>query len=270
MKIVRNGYTRTKLNGVYAENYPSDARMILTGFTHELEKRGIHTGEPTYNINKKLYGYYTSFSTFFYNYITDKIDIYFNLSFHTKDANDPKVYVKTYDNVNDEMINDLEQCILDNKNIKSLEDYLNQIEEFSQLETDWSSYCCNPVSQCSIDRAKDLIKFLYPFLKLKEISLSIYPIADGGHAYKRPPEDSRSTVEINITNGDRELNFECNHEKDEILTTAYSHVYDDNTNESYGLDWPDEYIAFGDEYTINFDYEKDELLKWAIKWIHYE
>lgn len=269
MKVTKNGYTRVKLNGVYADNYPVDVRIILSGFLFILEKHGISTGEPCYNKDKNLYGFYTSYSTFFYDSSKDDIVIYYGKTF-MNDFNQTEaldVIVKRYENLNNELVEDLTEYIASRKTIPLLEEYLLDIEKYNELGEDWNSYRCNPVSETSISIAKKLFAYLYPLVNKREVALHPYPIADGGNEVRRPT-DSLSIVGIEMENGERRFEIEIDKEG-RISPMIYEHSYSDKTYESNGLIWPKEYQKLADDYEIS-DFENDEFLKWAIKYMHYE
>lgn len=266
MKKIRNGYTRTKLNGVYANNIPMLPRTILTGFLFILEKEMIHTGEPAIVKDKKMYGFYTCYSTFLYDWSTDEIVIHFNETFSNKNPN--KVVVKRYKNLDNEVLSDLRNCLKENRKTPTIETINSRIEGFRLLDEDWNSYRCNPMSHDSVDVAKEFIHYIFPKINHDEVDLHPYPVADGGNEVRRPDAKSRSTVSIELENGDRQ--FEVEIDKDGVVSViCFEHVYDDITYESKGLDWPEEYLKFGDEYVIT-DFKNDPLILWAIDWIHYK
>lgn len=272
MKVVNNGYTRTKVNGVYADQIAILNRTILTGFTHILEKHGIGTGEPAIikdaKNNTTYAGFYTSYSTFYYNDINDEIVIRFNETMISKEDK-ANIVIKTYKNINDELITDLKQVMKDNSKNDNLEYKLQRIESYKDLEEDWNSYRCNPVSEKSIELAKNFITYLHSVINTDEVYVESFPVADGGNEIRRPAEGSLSIVQIEMDNGDRSVEFEISQEG-EVVPIVYSHAYDSATNESHGLEWPIEYTSMPEDYTINKDYDKDEFLKWVIKWIHFE
>lgn len=252
MKKTNNGYTIYKVNNIY--DFPELQKILCASFAKQLEAFDIRTGEPIAMRKENLYGFYTTSSMFLYDIVKDKILIKFD-----KGKN---VY---YDL--------LEDCVDDLKNFKktlqksTLESIIESINSFKELGVDWNSYRCNPVDHNVIGEAIRFITYFYDKINHDEVSLSVYPIADGGNEVKRPPADSFSIVGFNLTNGEREIELEVISPSLNIDPIVYEHVYKDNDS---SLSWPKEFSKYNDEYTIDPDYKNDEFLKEAVQWIHYE
>ena len=256
------------MNGVYSDRFPIVAKQVLNGLSLILEKHLIRTGEPAYNVEKGLFGFYFSHSTFFYDYKNDEIAIYYDYGFY-EDYNKQSVKnanVKRYKTLDDDCISDIKKYCETKRKIVPLADMINEVEKYSEYEKDWNSYCCNVVSPTSIASAIELVNKLYDKVDKTYVDFRTYAVADGGHAYKRPPDDSFSIVCVEMENGLRTFELEIN-EKGQLIPNCFEHVYDDVNFISSGLVWPVECNC--DEDCLQEE-TKEDFLNWAIRWIHYE
>ncbi len=129
--------------------------------------------------------------------------------------------------------------------------FRDRIIDYVNLGVDWSSYCCNEVSKLCIDKALKLYDE-FCFLKKYGFSISTSPVPDGGHAYKRPPDTSRSGIIINITYQNKDLEIELGENNGivSIETVLVTEVWNDSKNHHDG----DYYSHYdGDEKIDCFD-----------------
>ncbi len=253
MKKTNNGYTIYKVKNIY--DFPELQKIMCASFAKQFESHGIKTGEPIAMKKENLYGFYTTSAMFLYDIVKDKI------------------LIKYKKNNSDKYYNVLEDCLLDLKNykkslpVKNLESIIYHIETFKELGIDWNSYRCNPVDHNAIGEAIRFITYFYDKIDHNDVSLNVYPIADGGNEVRRPPSDSFSTVGFSLENGEREVNLEIDTPSLNIDPILYEHLYFENDSK---LHWPKEFAKYNDDYSIDADYAKDEFLEKMIKWIHYE
>lgn len=209
-----NLYTIKKIRNVVGKQLSADWQNKFNNLLLKLYDNGISTGEPSTGKNNFMIiyggkcnvGYTMKFTE------TGIIDL------EVSDI-DNKKHNFTYNwNMIDTLIETIRSFIEQPNNVQSIDELEQRLDEISKYEKDWSGYCCNEVSPLCIEKAREVIGNIIESTKCG-LLIGVYAIADGGHAYKRPPETSKSGIEIDIHSEDKRLIFEIN-EDDGIVETS--------------------------------------------------
>ena len=89
---------------------------------------------------------------------------------------------------------------------------ISKIEEFVHLESNWDSYNAEMISKTSISIAIKTINYLNSIELSKGLTISVFPMRDGGIQFEFDGENISSELEINhngeLTFFDNEENIE--------------------------------------------------------------
>ncbi len=219
MRYVDNKYCIGKVRRLFTEA-PESLKDCVVEFCQILEEEKAGCGEPSYSTKEDYFkiwsGYYSRKTEFTINrhktiFTKESFDIRVEFKFNKEEFN------KKY-SWDDRYIAAKEIAEWQNKQdaVPSDEYFKEKIREYSEYGDDWSSYCCNEVSTLCIDKTLKLYDE-FCFLREYGFSISTYAVADGGHAYKRPPKESRSGVTMTISYQNKDLEIELS-EYNGVLT----------------------------------------------------
>jgi hypothetical protein len=250
MRYIDNRYCIGKVRRLFKEA-PESLKDCVVEFCRILEEVKASCGEPSYSIKEDFFKIWSGY----YNRKTEFMILRHKTIF-TKESFELKVEFKFNKEVGYKKYSweDRYQAAKDISEWQNKPDALPPDESFretirgyNEYGTDWSSYCCNEVSKKCIEKALTLYDE-FCFLREYGFSISTYAVADGGHAYKRPPDTSRSGVTMTISYQNKDLEIELS-EYNGVMTVETMLITEG---------WNEEKNQHENEYYQHYDSEGGE------------
>lgn len=210
MRYVDNRYCIGKVRRLFDEA-PETLKNVVVEFSQMLQEEKASCGEPSYSKKDDFFkiwsGYYNRKSNFSIVrkkslFTKETFEIVVEFEFNKVKTN--KKYTWDDRNLASKEISEWQNMT---DAVPSDESFKDIIRGYHDYGVDWSSYCCNEVSKLCIEKAL-LLYDEFSFLRDYGFNISTYAVADGGHAYKRPPETSRSGITMTISYQNKDLEIE--------------------------------------------------------------